>query len=481
MIAPKKICSAKRKQDAKGKGHGPTLAGQGSTPEVPDIYKLRGKNVYYMHRDGAYIPLSLTELQIKLEAEFVKLAREDRLPLINAAIDAGVDWAGTLAGHKAGLELRQNGDRVLITRTSGMWIEPTDGENYHTIVDYVARLLSKEQALLFHAWLKLSRAALKHGDYSKFITLIIAGAFDTGKSILAEHVIRPAFDGTMADPYSHLTGQTSFNSDLFIACLLLADDKGNNPRIESRRNLMNTIKQFSSAAGDSRCEGKGKDAQMLDPFWRVVILLNNSEKCLQALPEMDQELLDKIMMLEVQGRGVNVPTKTDEERAAFRQSFRDSLSDYFGWLERLKIPDMLLSDRFGLAAWQHPHLLEKVRETSLETLILNTVTDNWDQIIQLEFDQKLPESKRRFRPASDKSSFQVTCGMLYSILTDTDFPVADKVTAKNITKHFDTPGRFGLYVESLSRTNARVSKVLASGGQHIRVAGGGKPLYRFKA
>jgi Family of unknown function (DUF5906) len=325
--------------------------------------------------NGIYIPVNETSLTTRLDRLTAK--ERDRLGILigdkkDWVTDVqnlyGVDQVCSVSGHPLGV-YEFNGQQILVPRAAKI-TQSTDGSN-RIIWNYIDRLLGETQALRLHAWNKLSREMLIRGDYGKFMGMIIAGPRDLGKTVLAE-IEKQVFNGTSADPYSYMTNSTNFNRDLVEAALLVSDDREDDPTQAGNRRLTSAIKQFT-ASGVTRIEGKYANAGALDPFWRLLILLNDSIKALQVLKGLSHEMLDKVMILKAVARAVNVPTTTLDERRAFLSSLTAGVPDYLGQLEKWTIPTGLVDNRFMLKAWHHPELMVNVQATSKEATLLELI------------------------------------------------------------------------------------------------------------
>ena len=87
---------------------------------------------------------------------------------------------------------------------------------------------------------------------------MLAGPRDCGKSLL-QSLLTILFGGRSAKPYRYMTGETSFNADLFGAEHLVIEDEQPNTDIRARRNFGAQIKEFTSNPMQS-CHGKFREA-----------------------------------------------------------------------------------------------------------------------------------------------------------------------------------------------------------------------------
>jgi hypothetical protein len=117
-----------------------------------------------------------------------------------------VDYAGKLAGYKAGVTY-QNGDRILITSGRTL-IEPKDGD-FPTINALLNRMWG-EKRIYFDAWLKQGAESLIDGSLRTGQVLVLAGPKDSGKSFVQNHIITPLLGGRSFNPTLYMSGGTPF-------------------------------------------------------------------------------------------------------------------------------------------------------------------------------------------------------------------------------------------------------------------------------
>jgi hypothetical protein len=416
---------------------------------TPEFYYDKGSLRYWTRTEHGFLPINETSLGRRLKA--LTKAQSERsglfgdVPSLITHIqdNFAVDYVGSVAGHPVGL-YTYAGARILVE--SARPITQATYGNCSLVREYIERLLDPLQANIFHAWIKMSRESLLANRYDKFLALIIAGAPDHGKSRLAM-LTQQMFNDTIADPYQNMSGATNFNRDLFRSVLLLIDDHGNNPRIESRRNLLNAFKQFTVGAV-TRCEAKGKDAIVLDPFWRLLITINDSPKALQVLPEMESTLRDKVIMLKSVRRAVDKPTLTHEQQDAFWKPLVAGVPDYLGWLESWRVPAELQFDRFMLKAWQHPDLSRIVQSTSNEVRVLELIDDTniWGLKNSESSELRLTEN-----------GVLVTVRELYQFFSSS--PGSSERSDRDAERLIKSPGSLGSYLHELATSHPnRVAK-----------------------
>lgn len=434
----------------------------------PDRYVVHytQQKEFFVEEDGRVTPYTEGGLKMFLRNRGLSTKHFSKGALLNEVeevIQAArerdvVDYVGPVAGHPVGLYV-YNGHRIVVSKAPE--VTPATHGGNRVVWEFVEALLGAEQAAFVHAWVKLSRAALLAGDYRRFMALIVAGEPGQGKTVLGQAIQR-CFNGTMADCYKFMSGESGFNGDLFANVLLWADDKGSNPRIESRRNLTNSLKQFT-AGGIARCEAKYKEAVALDPFWRVLLTLNQSTKCLQVLPEMDRELLDKIITLKTVKKACGPSTF---------QPLMAGVSDYLGQLEAWSIPDELRDERYGLKAYQHPDIVKGAQALSPETQLLDLLF--YSGVTRGPSDDDANPGVMPGEWVKTPDGCMITTRELYYYLRMLGDAVGNFMT-KDADRLLRSKASLGMYLEQLS--NSHPHRVVRTGQ---RVPGGGPQLWLLR-
>lgn len=278
-------------------------------------------------------------------------------------------YAGPVAGWPAGLH-QMGENRVLVTESVRL-IQPKSGK-WPTIQQLVQSLFhdpKHDQISVFLTWLSASLKALVRRlenpalPYSHCPAFCIFGERSSGKSALIDLIVKPLFGGRNGEPLRFLL-EKKFNKDLFAAPLLVIDDKGASPNLEQRRQMGDEIKGLIWSEF-VRMEGKGADALILKPFWRLIIAGNFEEASLNIAPALNESLRDKIIFCK-SSRADGLP-ETEEEKAAWLNRIRAELPAFADFLLKYKTPRTLKRDaRTGVVNFWHPEieaaLLEKQPE-----------------------------------------------------------------------------------------------------------------------
>ena len=308
------------------------------------------------------------QLSRRLRAVGVDKTRftETGLHLVEAAMDQimqerSVHYAGEMAGYPVGT-YEILGHRVLITR--GPRIPKPAKRAFPTIETFLSSLLDAERKY-FDAWIKCALLALKAGSpFRPGQVLGIAGPPGCGKSLLQD-LITEILGGRSAKPYRYLTGDTSFNSDLFRAEHLCIEDEPASVDARTRRHFAAAIKGLCVNRVQS-FHPKGKDSMSMTPFWRLSISVNDDQDHLMVLPPLDDSLLDKIILLRANQATFPFTSEDLAGRKRFRDTLTAELPGYLFWLRAWRMPASLQDQRFGCVAYQNAELKQMLLDLDPE-------------------------------------------------------------------------------------------------------------------
>lgn len=280
-----------------------------------------------------------------------------------------VDYAGPLAGHKAGI-FDFEGRRVLVTN-SPRFIEAKEGP-WPTLKALFHNMLGEKQELFFYCWLKIGIAALREGRTRPGQILVIAGPAGCGKS-LVQNLITDLLGGRSAKPYQYFCGLTQFNSELFHAEHLMVEDEAASPDIRIRRTFG---RQLNGCVVNEthRCHPKNRQAIMLPPWWRPTITLNDEPENLMVLPPMDESLLPKFMIFRAVKADMPLPTETTEQRKVFRKLLMDEMPGFlYHLLNEQQIPADMKCNRFGVTHYHNEELMQMMSALSPEMKLMEII------------------------------------------------------------------------------------------------------------
>jgi hypothetical protein len=327
---------------------------------LPEVYYDDTAMIYWLRTAGDQF-IRVNETSVKRRLKRLGFSNEGTKGL-NSEVDDLIDdvqehkavrFAGPVGGYDVGL-YQMNGRAVLVTEPP-IIMEPTRDYSDSMMYDYIETLLGPE-AIYLHAWLKMAREALLAKNLRSGQAFIMTGAPDHGKSLLAKQ-IKWMLGGRSADPTQYLKGDTSFNAHLFGSELLLMDDKGGQDDYQTRKHMADEIKQLIAGAFP-QCHPKGRTPFTLEPFWRLLMTVNDDQESLQVLPPVSDTTSDKLIIVRTVARAVKFDTSRTDEYEAYSARLRASIPHYLGWLEEWELPDELRHSRFGVVKYHNASVIE---------------------------------------------------------------------------------------------------------------------------
>ena len=284
-----------------------------------------------------------------------------------------VAYVGALAGYDPGV-YDMAGNLVLITK-GPRFIKPAAGE-WPVLGHLFEGMLvdgDVDQRPHFFGWMKMALMSFKNRHWRASQLLALVGEKGSGKSI-TQNLITEMFGGRSRKPYRSMTGGTTFNSELFGGEHLMLEDESAAVDIRSRMQFAAHIKSLL-VNRDQSCHGKNQEAITLRPVWRMTLSLNDEPEHLLVLPPLTQDITDKIIALKVHKKPMPMPTDTPDRADQFWNTMLKELPAFAHWLESWTIPPEIADPRYGIAAYQHPEIVEKLGETSPENRLWAMVDD----------------------------------------------------------------------------------------------------------
>lgn len=343
---------------------------------LPELYYFGHGQCYYRQAGhGGWQKINEKSLDTDLKARGYSFDEEPGMVLPEGVqakralqLQHDVGYAGRLAGYLSG-HYTSFGRLILVTE-SPVIIEPKAGswDTIRRLVDGLFKDGNVDQTPYFYGWLKTAYESLRSGNFTPGQVLTIAGVKDCGKSRV-QNLITDLLGGRVAKPYHFMTGKSHFNSELFGAEHLMIEDEPASTRIEARRNLGAMIKTVTVNDAQT-CYTKMLEGISLRPFWRLSITMNDEPEDLMVLPPFDEGIEDKIILLKAFRQPMPMPTDTPEQKAAFRRQLVAEVPAFLDFLTHWEIPVHLKNNRFGIATYHHPDLLEKVAELAPEQRLL---------------------------------------------------------------------------------------------------------------
>jgi hypothetical protein len=350
-------------------------------------------------------------------------------------IDNAVDWSGCIAGFKRGVH-RKDGLSLLVTSEAEL-ADPVPGPC--PIINRLIREAFPEhtERIVFIGWLSGAVKAVRSGMHAPAPMLVLAGAVNTGKSLLS-WMVAQILGGRVGHPFIAWSGTLPWNDNIVGSELLLIDDSVSSTDIRTRREFGARFKE--AIYGDSvELRKRNVSAISLRPVWRVLVCCNDTPEALAIIPPLDDDLDDKISMLRVHPIKPPVDTSDADGKREFQRMIRAELPAFMSQLMSFEIPADMKDSRSGMKAWRDPDLVEAIDgltpERRLEGLIRVAMDQSWIGII--------PGNTRR-----------MTASEIEGLLCDSGSPVRDQ--ARTLLSKFDAA--CGRYLGKLSKRSEIVAK-----------------------
>jgi hypothetical protein len=341
--------------------------------EKLNLWRLNDATAKYfgpMQSGEDWREMSEKDLRRSLRAEGLrrKAAEQELLSEIESVIEyiqhhRLVDFAGPLAGYKPGVHYAPDG-KPFIVRGGPKLIHPKQGD-WSLIREILEPRFTDSagpQLEYFLLWLKRALEPLYEGRRRKGPLLILAGPNNCGKSFVQHRIITPVLGGREFDPTDFFKNESGFNKHMMASEHLPIDEFAFPLDTASRLMLSEKFKKI--VANDSQIyHPKGRDAMTMHPHFRLSISINDNAEKLRALPPMNNDLADKVVLLKLRGGlSMPMPTNSDEEEARFVEAVRAQLPAFVYHLLNWEPPREISLGRFGMQTWQHPEIVDLLWE-----------------------------------------------------------------------------------------------------------------------
>lgn len=235
----------------------------------------------------------------------------------------------------------------------------TWGEGFPWMAEYLSGLFGKEQLDVFLTWLARFYNNARVGAPRKGHALFIAGDVSAGKTFLSQRIIGDMMGGSQ-EATSYMLGSTSFNEELFYHPVWTVDDAvaAADPKRHSSYSQM--VKKFV-ANPYQEFHPKFKKSVSFRFNGRLIVTMNSDPVSIGMLPNIEQSILDKLVILRADKPGTSF--------AGAEEKVRKELPAFCDFVANWVTPDWLMTKpdecaRFGHDSWQHPELLSTARDSS---------------------------------------------------------------------------------------------------------------------
>jgi hypothetical protein len=348
--------------------------------EMPDVYFDSTKGNYWMKlTEDRY--LNLDERRIGRHLRMAGLdPDEQKGPLkaiervfYKAELERSVDFAGALAGYKAGMFPRQSGERILVTSEGKPPAgKPGDCSLYD---EYLTELLPDDQSRRVIAWLHFARKTLRRGDFMPGQCLVLCGPPRCGKSYL-QRLITVMLGGREADPFDYMVGETGFNGEFAGAEHWVIMDKSPTLTTSARRKFGDRLKECIANIS-FRIHPKGRPAFNMDIYRRMSISINREHQNIMLLPPMDESLRGKFLICKTADKfsGGERPKVLLGNYGENDKRFMAQMPAFCHYVDNFRVPKAWLDESFGVKAWAHTDIMDVLSDVSPEQMLMNYIDD----------------------------------------------------------------------------------------------------------
>jgi len=331
-------------------------------PRVQNYY-YAGSQYLRLNPDGSYTRLSGRDNMLThLEQEQGLKGDDAQTALFLIQSAKCVAFAGPIAGHPAGMFINRAGGQILITEGPNIIRgRPGNPDFIRSLVDeFLGRdqdSYHEEQRQTFYGYLHIARQALLRPDvHLPGQALGLLGPVNVGKTFVQENIITPCLGGRHTDPSDYFSGRTNFNDSIFSAEHLMLSDADIDPDDKARLKFRNHLKRVV-ANGDQMLSQRYQSQVNIRPVWRITLSANLDKHSMAIIPVLDGSVRDKITLLRCY-RPAGLPGSHAEERRMFLERLQQTLPAFVFLLDHWPIPPEYRDARFGVAAFQHPEILQ---------------------------------------------------------------------------------------------------------------------------
>jgi hypothetical protein len=235
--------------------------------------------------------------------------------------------------------------------------------NFPFLSRYFDRLFgSAEQLPFFLAWLSYFYASYYKQNPRSGQAVFIAGDPGVGKTFLSQGLL-PRLMGGGRDASDVLLGKTQFGSEMFEVPLWTIDDGVYGSALRIKQHFTETVKSMT-ANRNHMC--KEKFRVPCEVLWqgRCMITLNLDARSTQGLPDLEGNILDKLMMF---------TTCTTEEMSSILTLTQDQMEEMLTrelpafaqfLLDYVMEPQCVGDARFGVKSYHEPTLVASAEQSS---------------------------------------------------------------------------------------------------------------------
>jgi hypothetical protein len=211
----------------------------------------------------------------------------------------------------------------------------------------------------FLSWLKRFWQSSLSGTPLPGQALIISGPVDRGKSLLGTVILPMIMGGSGADAGAYLIGSDRFNRDICAAGVWTIDD---NKSAATRGDHLRFGEALKKLVAVPEVIYRPMRVDPVGIPWRgrIILTCNDDSESLAAIPNLDNNILDKLIMLKVDPRW----RANFGDYGSLERRLRAEIPYFLHWLSTREEPREVTegaSGRYGVNPYHHPAILADAR------------------------------------------------------------------------------------------------------------------------
>ena len=332
---------------------------------------------YYRKTNGGYLRLNITQYQEHLAGEGYdiggrsKITRESEVSkIVRQVTQRQVTVVTTMSGMGSGYHhIGNSAGEYLVLR--GPAFPKEVAEDAPTIMRFLKQLTAfqLDQGQQFDKlmdWLADAYRCRKAVNRRQHRALLMAGKKNSGKGVFAKLLTANLLGGRdrATNAAKYLLGKTEFNGEWAKADLLYVDDAVGDGRMSTKIQTADAIKSIVAGDGIQSIHPKGLPAVDMPVWWRLIILLNDTEEVLGTLPPLIDGFDDKFIMIQCHSTMLS----GEGDQTSIIEAMKSEIGQFAYILATREVRD---SDGRGPKSWIAPSLREKLLESSPETELLD--------------------------------------------------------------------------------------------------------------
>ena len=342
-------------------------------PKSDIVYNSQKRTWYTRDPSGKWININEDSVKRRLVAAgFTR----DRMPggsLMEKEIsriqdEQNVSYVGPLAGWPVGIH-KHSDDKFLVTKAA----RPLTTKD--TQCDILLKILTsalggEPQFEWFKCFMQTRREAVRNRVFVPGPIVILVGPAKSYKSFI-QLLITELLGGRQARPWRYMSGQTTFNGDLFGAEHLCIEDEAPPTDSATQTKIGSHIKSLLFADNLS-AHFKGCDAIYLKPIWTMSMSTNDEPSNLLCIPPIDESLEDKIALLKT--KCIDSPWADENHKQTWmREHLLEEVLGLAHIIDQQVIRPEWRNDRTIINAYKNSDLLQMINNVSPEEQLLNMI------------------------------------------------------------------------------------------------------------